>query len=389
MISKHLFFRAMREDLRHRIWMIAVSSLGSFLILPVLWLMTVSGRAASYVDTTVSAAYYLDSVRVFTGYLLVAGGALTVGMALVAGLGGFRFVFHKNMVDTYHSLPIKRRTLFAVCYLNGFLIYLVPLLFWLGVTLGMAVVYLHGTPGQVLIHGMLGEAFGNLLVLVAAFLLVYHMTLVAVMVSGNILNALTTAGIAGCGVFGIWQLFQVFYQYFMDTFYAAPPRNMGIVYGSPFVNAVYLLYLRAETMDAGLGLGEIRAFLLGDFGVAVLLGGLAWILYSRRSSELAEQGMRNKVFGAILRFLVGMGAGMLGYSLFRDTTGRAAWGVFGALLAEIVAFGIMDMIFQMDFKAFFSHRLQMAATAAVSLAVCLCCRTRRKSRGWPFTMALL
>ena len=48
MISKRLFLKGMREDLRHKVWMVALSLLGSFLTLPVVWLLRYSdeiGRA--------------------------------------------------------------------------------------------------------------------------------------------------------------------------------------------------------------------------------------------------------------------------------------------------------------------------------------------------------
>ena len=35
MTSKNLFFKAMKEDMRHKLWMAALSVLGNFLALPV------------------------------------------------------------------------------------------------------------------------------------------------------------------------------------------------------------------------------------------------------------------------------------------------------------------------------------------------------------------
>ena len=39
MTSKHLFFKAMKEDIRHKLWMVALSVLGNFLVLTVGWMI--------------------------------------------------------------------------------------------------------------------------------------------------------------------------------------------------------------------------------------------------------------------------------------------------------------------------------------------------------------
>ncbi len=105
MTSKHLFFKAMREDLRHRSWMLALSVLGSLLTLPVTWLLVinnVSGMSPDLLSSTAERADYflgiaLDFWRTTANFL---GGMFIIAGALVAALAGFRFIFHKNQVDT-------------------------------------------------------------------------------------------------------------------------------------------------------------------------------------------------------------------------------------------------------------------------------------------------
>ena len=379
MTSRHLFFKAMREDLRHKIWMIALSSLGSFLVLPVAWLMAVSGsNARSYIDENMYMAMYVQPVTtMFHGILLLGGGIIAILGAVIVGLFGFRYVFHKNMIDTYHSIPVKRRTLYGVCWLNGFLIWLVPFLVCLLVTLGMAAAYLSGAPAQQLaqqlIQEMFIEAFTNALVLAIAFLLVYHVVLTAVMFSGNILNTLVSMMILGLGVIAVYGLGIGFFSVYMDTFYASAINMQPAVYASPFVSAIMLIEQKGEIAEFG-HIGPILPIVI-NFCIMVLIGVLAWILYQKRSSELAEQGIRNKVFSAVLKFIVGLAAGMGGWMMFYLMVRFGGWGVFGALLVSILVFGIMDMIFNMEFKAFFAHKIQMAVTAVIAVAVCICFHT--------------
>ena len=106
MTSKHLFFKAMREDLRHRGWMVALSVLGSFLILPMIWLIFANNpHSFTYYQEWIDP-YWYAAREFWRGGANILGGVFAIGGALVAGLAGFRFVFHKDQVDTWHSLPI-------------------------------------------------------------------------------------------------------------------------------------------------------------------------------------------------------------------------------------------------------------------------------------------
>ena len=111
--------------------------------------------------------------------------------------------------------------------------------------------------------------------------------------------------------------------------------------------------------------------------IAAVLGILALTAYLKRSSELAEQGIAWKpvkfVFQTVASVLAAMGGWILFQSLATEVTeknGTYAWGVFGGLLGGIVVFGVLDIIFHMDFKAFFRHKILMAGVMAVSLLVC-------------------
>ena len=370
MTSRHLFFKAMKEDLRHKLWMIALSSLGSFLALPVVWLMNISNH---YNYALVSYTSYLEPISfMFRDFLIVAGGAIAIAGAIIVGLFGFRFVFHKNMVDTYHSIPIKRSTLYGVCWLNGLLIWLVPFLVCLLITVGMVLAFLAGTPGACWIDEMLSEVCINFVVLTVVFLLVYHLVLIAVMISGNVLNTLVSMLILGFGAISICGLGIAFFSLYMRTFYAASPALDFLdftAYGSPLFSAGYLLY-QSSQRDFG-QIGSVQPLLI-NICIMALLGGLAWLLDKRRASELAEQGIRNKAFSTVMKFAVGLAAGMGGWLVFYLMVSSPGWGVFGALLAVILVVGVMDVIFNMEFKAFFAHKLQMALTAVLCLVICFC-----------------
>lgn len=374
MTSKHLFFKAMREDLHHKTWMIALSVLANFLLLPVAWLVARNNlRMYTSLEFFDSRHHWSEIMDFLITYVAISGGVIAIVGALIVGLFGFRFVFHKKMIDTYHSIPIKRSTLYGVCWLNGFLIWLVPFLVSFLVTFAMVFSYAgrwfdseFGQTPWILIQ----SAGVSVAVLTVVFFLVYHLVLTAVMISGNVLNTLVSMMIMGFGVISIYSLAIGFCSLYMSTFYGGNVQMDPAIYLSPLVSAVYLLYQSADNYHY-YGMTGLTMPVFINAGMAVVLGCVAWLLYIRRASELAEQGIRNKVLSAVLKLLVSVAAGMGGWLIFMLLTNNTVgWGVFGALFAGILVFGVMDIIFSMDFKAFFSHRIQMAAVMALCLLVC-------------------
>ncbi len=364
MMSKHLFFKAMREDLRHKIWMIVLSFLANLLALPVFLLMYMDDT--TFWGTTAACRDMIDTV--FCKMLGGAGGIVAVVGALITGLYGFRFVFHKNMVDTWHSMPIRRNMLFAVCWLDGIAVWLVPFLCNLALTAVITAATLAAHARTDMLPEMLFTAARSVLLLIVAFLLVYHLVLAVVMVSGNILNVLVSAAIAGFGVIALYGLRLALYSVHLDTFYFGRINPEPAIYASPLFSALRLIvdcFSGLSLKELGIPLG-INAF------VAAALGAAAFLLYRRRPSELAEQGIRSRALGAVLRTVAGLTAGLGGWLLFYLIMDSAGWGVFGAVLGTVLSFGAMDVVLRMEFRAFFAHKLHLAAVAAVCLAVCGC-----------------
>ena len=96
-----------------------------------------------------------------------------------------------------------------------------------------------------------------------------------------------------------------------------------------------------------------------------------FVLYIRRPSELAEQGLKIKAVQIVFKTIMALLAGMVGWILFHFITGDGSigWMVFGAVFASVLVYGIFDIIFNMDFKAFFAHKLQMGITVLASVFI--------------------
>ena len=380
MTSKRLFINAMREDLRHKTWLAALSFLANMLVQPVMCLMIwddlAEYRASMEFLGYTSEQQVQEILLQYGGDTMALSGFVAIAVAFMAGLAAFRFLFHKNSADLYHGLPIRRSMLFWVCYLDGLLVWLVPFLVCLGLSGAVMRSSLREIPGPAGAGwGLTLTAFSCILVCVVVFLLVYNLVLVAVMLSGNALNALVSAMVLGFGGICVWSVAYLFFEMYMDTFasmFWGGGEAWGAVYASPLVSAMVALITAVEEMKIMPWQGEMQRILLINLGIAAFLGLCAWILYNRRPSEHAEQGIRNRAVAALFRAVCGVGAGMCGWVLFSllSENRPVLWGCFGAALGAALVFGGLDIIFQMDFKAFLSHKLQMGAAVALTLLLC-------------------
>ncbi len=381
MTSRNLFFRAMGEDLRHKLWTVALSFLGNFLVLPVGWMVWRSealrrggvGAVLSWGENDLQE--FLDeAVMFFVRYLTVGGGMVAVVVALMTGLSVFRHVHNRKMTDTYHSLPIKRNTLYGVRYLEGFLIWIVPFLvnvlamFLLACSLFGQL----GAGGR--IPELAGEVFRTVAVLILIYLQVYHVALLSVMLCGNMLNTLFSMMVLGFGPIGLYGLWVAFSTAYLSTFYASamimePAAGLSPLFAGPWLIALWMDVLEGIVVN-----GEVGRYILIMVIQTALVGAAAWQLYPRRASEAAEQGIWSRKVAAVFRALTGIAAGMCGWGFFAAllTVSGAAlgWNIFGAVLGAVGVYGVLDIMFQMDFKAFFSHKAQMAGTVAAALLIC-------------------
>ena len=367
MTSRALFCKGMMEDLRHRIWMIALSCLASFMAFPVLYLLVKQDWDRRIWNWYPEIGwdilnYKAESIEEFFNYYMTVSGGVVLGVgALIVGIFGFRHVFSKKMVDLYHSVPIKRKKLFFIHYVNGFIIWFVPMVLASVVCAVMSWAFIGDFVTWMSTLDTLVITIANL---VLAFLLIYHLAISAVMLSGNILNTLVSGTIMGFVVLGIYCMMEVFAGTYFDTYYSFFEQKwLNVIWANPIPGAIYQLVMRCEGM-------QVFPCVMNILMVVLLLV-LAFVLYLHRPSELAEQGIKIKpvqiVFKTAVTILAGMGGWMF-FGLLTDTD-SVGWTVFGTILASVLAYGILDIIFNMDFKAFFKNKIQLILTTVAGILI--------------------
>ena len=306
--NKITLFQLMKEDMRHKTCSIALSALASFLLGPVAFSFCMSNYSTEY------------RVRYYYNYLSRANLNLQMFVALVGavimGIFTFRQIYSRRMMDLYHSAPVTRSRQFLAGYLNGIIVWFVPFL------LGQIFVYAAAllTCDATGISGAIARLFLTTVGLVTlAYLIVYHAALVPVMVSGNLMNAFVNVLIYGlfvgalylCGIANLMAYTDHFYG--LETHQLLSPVLMFTPMAAPFLLAYY-----ANSIPFVLW-GKLLA---GNILVMVLNGCLAFLLYQKRPSEIAETGLENKGFKNIFRISVSVMSSMF-LSLFFHFVARS------------------------------------------------------------------
>lgn len=357
MTSKNLFFKLMREDGKQRLWSFVLSMVVFFFALPV---AGASIAANTWSDANMVSAniisYLNGSPLLFT---------ITIVGALICGINGFSYLYSKKKVDFYHGIPVRRETLFAVSYVNGVLIYLIPLVFHL-------FLYVLLTMGKCLDMSMLLQVlFVHLCIHLAYYLVIYTLVIISVLLTGNMLTSIMLFFMFCFYVLAVQGVFYLYSAYFYRTFWDYHIvfyfRTSPLVsYFATLENAVNLLEVhRAGQILPGLGITLI---------VWLVMVALAVWLYRIRPSESAEKAIAFAPCKPVLYFAVSLPVSLSGAIFFKELMGgglSVVWLVFGLICFWILIHGFLQVVMEMEFKAIFRGLIKMGVAGAISMVIML------------------
>ena len=359
MTSKNLFFKLMKEDLKRRIWAVALLSLGFFFFYPVVAAFT-AGEIKDYMD-------YAKGLEVYE-YGLIRWLSFNCGMtvflmmvaSLICGLSSFSFLNSKSKVDFYHGLPVRREKLFAANFLNGILILAVPY----GICQVMAVLVgiSNGANGGKLWQVALA-AYG---LHITYYILMYSTVVVAAMMTGHLV-----VGFLGTAVFAAYMpmatgLLIGYLSSFFVTYASHLPGLLSekvLMYGvrlSPVAEYIYQLGRNGEQYKYP---APMAIPVLAAWTVSLLLALLSCFLYRKRPSEAAGKAMAFPVTRPVIRILLTMVSALGLASL--------GWAVFGIVFGGGICHCVVEIIYHFDFRKLFSDKLQLACCLAAAVLVML------------------
>lgn len=362
MTSRNLYFKLMKEDLKNRLWAVALIGLVFFFAFPVATAFQ-AGDLKDAMDYEKALLEYTSTIKDGLSFHSGMTVFLMIISALVCGMSSFSYLNSRSKVDFYHSIPVRRETLFVANYLNGILILAVP--YGAALLLSVVIGVSNGISGTELWTLALGS-YGLTMVY---YILMYSLVVVAAMMTGNlvvgVLGSAVLAFYVPMSVLVVGGYLTTFFRTYMHFQFERIMNTVGRL--SPVVEYVYQADLHRTK-------GMSPFALLAAIACSVLLAALGALLYRKRPSESAGRAMAFAVTRPVIRILMTVLAA-LGFGLFfwsmRPATG---WAVFGVLCGGIIMHCVIEIIYHFDFKKLFANYRQLVVCLMVSLLAMLAFR---------------
>ncbi len=359
MTSKSLCFKLMREDLKRRMWTIALTVLGFVFTL----LVPVALKSSAYLDQIREETQWQTRQRMarqLVGLVGINGLviAVLVAAAVVWAVSGFRYLHNSRQVDFYHSIPVKRHQLFIASYLNGILI---PMAIYLAAHILAVALVLRTGIGSDILGTMWWKA---MLLNMVYYSMMYTTSVIAMMMTGNLIIALLgTVVFWGYGP-SVLSLTVLYKSQWFRTYYESAEHAQrwmrAISFSSPF--ASYMFAVEELSYDA------LRIWqAAGAVMVTVFLAVIAYGLYHIRSSEAAGKAMAFKRTESPIKHLIALPVGVVFGMFFYGIRSTLFWAVFGVLCGVALTCCIMEIIYHFDFRKLFANWIHLAACFAISL----------------------
>ncbi len=348
----------LKENLKRKVWAIALISLILFFVFPIGLALIAQSIRVNYRSIADIAEIYereaLNWLSMDSGMMIT----LMIMFAVLLGCNSFSYLHTKKRVDFYHGLPIPREVIYVVNWVSGAIIVGVPYIIML--TLGVFVAVFNGLPiGVAVSTAAIGMCFHMLY-----FKLIYSLVIVAVILTGNMIIGLLGSVFLTFLVPMGTALIEGIIQLSFDTYYS---YGMGEVWDKLYRISPITDYIISVTNGEPEGVTHYL-LVVGSVLVFFIVGG--W-LHKVRNSEMAGKAMAFEVskmiFGTLITIYVSLFFGLMFYSMTEST----AWSVFGVVCGAIISHCILQIIYHFDFKRLFAAKRHGVIVIAVSVLIFL------------------
>lgn len=375
MTSKNSFWVSLIENNKRRIWVWLLAAFSYMIVYPAALAMGISRETMekeylveSLGEELGAAAVHsqvLEVVKAFMGVSDVFLMMLAAAVAVVSAIQGFSYLYSRKKIDFYMGMPVKRNRRFAIIWINGVLIHVVPQL--LGLVIAGVIAAANGAmTGEILRESAL--AFGLRL---AFYLGVYHLTILAVMLTGNVI--ITCFGTA---VFFLYEWAvrnmiltyeELFFRFFSRNGTSSNPRL------SPFA----ILGNFMDQHARGQGSALLTAFNLLLFAGVVLL--IAYLCYLRRPAEAAGRSMAFQFPQAFIKILLVVPAALISGCLVGSIvnyqpnygSGSVGYVIFTMAVVTVAASCLIQVLYEFDIMGLVHKKRHILISAAMVAVIFL------------------
>ncbi len=356
MISKNLYFNLLREDMKRRIWTLALAMLAFVIALPIYAMLSLDRLISIIEDVGIEQAR-LDYANIGTNSEIGLLFVITIIGAFLCALSGFSYLYSKSKVDLFHSIPVKREKIFLATFINGIIIYVVPYF------VNIILYFMIGGSQGLLTKEAVSGALLTLSVNILGYLFIYNITIIAVMMTGKLI-----VGVLGTTIFMIYGPAVLLVRaaisgVFLKTYYESILLQDQLVYVSP-ISAYYQLY-------SLMGKNGFGSWFVGIFLVTLVAIAISIFLYKIRPSESAGKSMAFHETQFFIKFLIAVPTALVGGLLFisMSYTSAFSWMLFGIIFIGFLAHGIIEIIYNSDFKCIIKNKIHLVICIGLSIVI--------------------
>ena len=372
MTSKRSFIDMLKEDIRRRIWPIALSLIGFFFALPVLALIKLEDHVNSLIEGWDSLVSLQRSFVVYT--LGPSNGCAIAGlmiMAVLNALQGMKYLHNRQEADFYGSLPVLRRTRFNAAFVNGILIAVIPYMI-----MQMAAAAIGASRGFVTGAGFI-FAVQTMLLEIVGFLLMYTVVVLAAVLTGHTAVAVAGGTVLSFALLAYSVLIEGYKStYFVTMYDAASPEAY---YLSPFTLFGKMLQYGNESDGGNLRVVTLDGYDLKNLLIALGIIALSALIYAItlrliriRPAESAGKSMsfeKTKPFiKVVIMIPVALAFGAF-FPSFTASESTYGWLIFGLIVGLVLSHAVIEIIYEFDFKACIKHIPSGLIAAAITVVI--------------------
>lgn len=348
--DKCSFWSRERELTGRRSWTLALTLLLYAIFHIVQTVLLLSGAASSYTSASEKAKHIRNLHETAISILGTKSfnWIVTISCGLLLAMQGFSWIDSRQRLDFYESQPVSRRTRFIKISLNSLFIFLTAYI-------------TTGAVGMIIITGMRamsGAVFASclmqLLRSVILFTDIYALSVLAVMLTGNIIVALFLDG--------AMLLYEPLMRYlihdFCTTFFRTYVTDSS--YGHTSHSPLLWFALKAEPHVLLMGV------LLGILAMA-----LAWLAFRMRKNEMAGRAVLYKPVRIILKIAVSFAVAMVAIPVVYTTTSSTPVCCAIIALAALVTGCIIEIVYAFNFRRLGAHPAGAVIAAVLAVSVFL------------------
>ena len=299
--------------------------------------------------------------RLLNGYSNLVLVAFIGLMGLICAVTGYSYLHSKVKQDFFHSMPVTRGQWFMISYFGGLIIFLVPYLIGCGLALIVGRAFLLITPG------IFGDCMITMFSGILMFLIVYHLSIFAMMLTGQTVTAVLAAGTLFVYQYLILMIANVMGEIFFDTWTAFNFVSMRkLITISPISLFGEHLLFDENIIDPW------KLYLYTFLLLAVLIAA-SYVLCRHYPAESAENALSFQKTAPFIKVMVSIPCALaICYvvEMFMGDAGKY-WFYFTGILSVILICFVIEFIYHHDLKMILKNR--MSTLVSVILTVIIIC----------------